>query len=171
MVIAGPRFKTYLRITMALALLCGCQSPETKRKKQFSTLHVHLEVNRETTERTELVPIWREHPFMVNVQKFPFLNEGNVKQAMVIDVVGGFVLRLQFDRQGTWLLEQYTTANRGRRIAIMSQFGQVRWLAAPKISKPITDGTLVFTPDATREEAERIVRGLNNVAKKMQSQL
>ena len=78
---------------------------------------------------------------------------------------------VQFDRRGTWLLEQYTTANRGRRIAIMSQFGQVRWLAAPKISKPITDGTLVFTPDATREEADRIVRGLTNVAKKMQSQL
>ena len=71
---------------------------------------------------------------------------------------------------GTALLEQCTTRNRGRRIAIFSQFGEkmkdYRWLAAPVISRRITDGVLVFTPDATREEAEEIAAGLNNVAKK-----
>lgn len=123
------------------------------------------------SDRTEPVPIYRENPIYVNVEKEPFLNEGSIAKASVVDVMGGFSIFIQFDRRGTWLLEQYTTANRGRRIALMSQFGQVRWLAAPKIPKPITDGTLVFTPDATREEADRIVRGLNNVAKKMQSQL
>jgi hypothetical protein len=41
-----------------------------------------------------------------------------------------------------------------------------RWLAAPVISHRIGDGVLVFTPDATREEAEEIALGLNNVAKK-----
>ena len=44
---------------------------------------------------------------------------------------------------------------------------EARWLAAPRISQRIKDGVLVFTPDATREEAERIVRGLNNVAIKL----
>ena len=48
---------------------------------------------------------------------------------------------------------------------IFSEFGQARWLAAPMINKRISDGNYVFTPDATREEAERIVRGVNNVIK------
>ena len=42
-----------------------------------------------------------------------------------------------------------------------------RWLAAPVISHRISDGVLVFTPDATREEAEEIALGLNNVSKKV----
>ena len=72
---------------------------------------------------------------------------------------------------GTVLLEECTAANRGRRIAIFSQFGEkikdYRWLAAPVITRRISDGVLVFTPDATREEAEEIALGLNNVSKKV----
>jgi preprotein translocase subunit SecD len=107
---------------------------------------------------------------MVNVQKMPFLNESNVSGAKVVDVVGGFALRIQFDHAGAALLEQYTVANRGRKIAVFSQFGEeiktLRWLAAPFISRRIIDGVFVFTPDANREEAEEIARGLNNVVKK-----
>ena len=84
-------------------------------------------------------------------------------------------LRLQFDRRGTWLLEQYSTANLGKHFAIFSQFpsppdaklNQGRWLAAPRINQRIPDGVLTFAPDATREEAEQIVLGLNNVAKQL----
>jgi preprotein translocase subunit SecD len=110
---------------------------------------------------------------MVNVDKTPFLNESNVSGAKVVDVVGGFALRIQFDHAGTAMLEQYTVANRGRKIAVLSQFGEelknLRWLAAPFISRRITDGVLLFTPDATREEAEEIALGLNNVVKKTQT--
>ena len=79
--------------------------------------------------------------------------------------MGSFAIALQFDRRGTWLLEQYTVSGKGRRAAIFSQFSDTRWLAAPILNRNITDGRFVFTPDATRAEAERIVRGLNNVAK------
>ena len=41
------------------------------------------------------------------------------------------------------------------------------WLAAPLIRRPIADGVLTFTPDASREEAEKIVKGLNNVTEKI----
>ena len=82
---------------------------------------------------------------------------------------------MQFDRHGSWLLEQYSTQNLGRHFAIFSQFAappdqklnQGRWLAAPKLTQRITNGVLTFAPDATREEAEQIVVGLNNVAKKL----
>ena len=119
--------------------------------------------------------ISRANPVMVNVQKSPFLTEASVKEAKVVEVIGGFALRLKFDRQGGWLLEQYSTANLGKHVAIFSEFAspsdeklnQGRWLAAPRINQRITDGTLAFTPDATRAEAEQIVVGLNNVAKKL----
>jgi preprotein translocase subunit SecD len=175
MVIVGKPFNTYLWAALAMALSCGCQNVEPWHEKHLSTLGVHLEANRDTTERNELVPISREHPFMVNVQKSPFLDQGHVKQATIIDGKGGFALSLQFDRRGAWLLEQYSGANLGKHFVIFSQFAippeaklnQGRWLAAPRIDKRITDGVLNFTPDATREEAEQIVLGLNNVAKQL----
>jgi hypothetical protein len=176
MVIVGSRFKLYLLTLIALALLPGCQTPEAKRKKQYSTLRIHLESKTDTTDRTEQAPIWREHPFTVNVQKVPFLTEANVTQAGVVEVVGGFSLRIQFDHEGALLLEQYSMLNPGKHFAIFSQFVSApdeklnngRWLAAPSITKHITNGVLVFTPDATREESDQIVLGLNNLAKKLE---
>ena len=61
----------------------------------------------------------------------------------------------------------YTSQYKGQHIAVFSQFGDARWLAAPQITQQISDGVFVFTPDATMEESERIVRGLNNIAKEI----
>jgi hypothetical protein len=67
-------------------------------------------------------------------------------------------------------LEQFTAANPGRHLAIFGQWGDKlsagRWLAAPLISRRITKGTIIFTPDASREEALKLVTGLSNIAKK-----
>jgi preprotein translocase subunit SecD len=174
MKICWCRFNIYLAVLLAASAVCGCHtSPKSKAKKQLSTLRLHLETGRDAAAATQVVPIYRQHPFMVNVDKMPFLNESNVAGAKVVDVVGGFALRIQFDHAGTAMLEQYTVANRGRKIAVFSQFGEelkdLRWLAAPFISRRITDGVFLFTPDATREEAEEIALGLNNVVKKAQT--
>src|SRR5437016_7983103 len=170
MIVRWTRFNMYLCAACATALFCGCQTPESKHKKQLSTLRLHLEVNPDATARNQVVPVYRENPVSITVEKSFFLSEVNITEAKVVDAVGGFEIRLQFDREGTWLLEQYSTANLGRRVVIFSQFGedlkQTRWLAAPKLSRRITDGFFTFTPDASREEAEDIVLGLNNVAKK-----
>ena len=161
------RFNIYLLVALLATLgAAGCQS--FGKKKEASTLRLHLEVNRDGSDQNAPVPINRSDPIYVNVQKQPFLDEGRVVKAEVIEVMGGFAIFIQFDRQGTWLLEQYSTANKGRHVAIESEFGEARWLAAPVMNKRISDGTLVFTPDATHAEAERIVRGLNNVAKASQ---
>lgn len=178
MMIRLQRFNTYLLITLAAAAMavCGCQSTaESKSKKLLTTLRLHLEVNRDGTKANESVPIYREKPVWVNVDQMPFLTQGNVASASVIDVVGGYALRVQFDHDGIVLLEACTAANRSRRIAIFSQFGEkikdFRWLAAPVISRRISDGVLVFTPDATREESEEIALGLNHVSKKVHTWL
>jgi preprotein translocase subunit SecD len=136
-------------------------------------LRLHLEARRDGTKANEPVPIYREKPVWVNVELTPFLTEGNIASAKVVDAVGGFVLRIQFDHAGTSLFEQATTGNHGKKIAVFCQFGEklkdYRWLAAPVITQRSSDGVFTFTPDATREEAEEIADGLNNVAKKLRT--
>jgi len=174
MMIQWNRFNIYLLAALVIGLLCGCNTAESKRKKRVSTFRVHAEMNTEAMDRTEQVRVYRAQPFLMTIDKQPFLTEEFVKEAKVIDVLGGYELQIQLDRQGTWLLEQYSSALRGKHMGIFSQFcgppdeklNQGRWLAAPLVQARITNGVLVFTPDATREEAEEIALGLNNVAKK-----
>jgi preprotein translocase subunit SecD len=170
------RFNGNLLVTLAVALavVCGCRTERSEREQALSTFRVFLGVNQDAAKRSQPVPVYRDHPVTVNVESEPFLTEANVMEARVVDVVGGFALSIRLDRQGSWLLEQYTAANQGRHLAIQTQFVSPeapehhlnRWLAAPLISGRISDGILLFTPDATHEEAEQIAVGLNNVAKK-----
>jgi preprotein translocase subunit SecD len=174
MMIRLERFNIFLLMALLVAVPCGCRSTDEKKpKKLLSTLRLHLEANRDAPKAYDRVPIYREKPVWLNVEKTPFLSEGQVSSATVVDAVGGFALSIQFDHRGAVVLEEFTVENRGRKIAIFSQFGNkikdYRWLAAPIISHRITDGVLVFTPDATREEAQEIASGLNNVAKKIHS--
>jgi preprotein translocase subunit SecD len=178
MLICGFRFNIIFLIGLGASLvgLCSCQSPESKQRKLQSTLRVHLENPYDRTERTQKVPIGRAEPVMINIDKMPFVTEENVKQAKVVETVGGFMISIQLDKHGTMMLEQYSSASHGKRFAIFSQFVMdpggktnfLRWLGAPKISARIGDGILNFTPDADREEALNIVLGLNNVARKVQ---
>jgi len=179
MMIHPNRVKGYLLLALAtaLALVCACRTEEGKRQHALSTFRVFLEVNQDAAKRSQPVPIYRSHPFMVNIESEPFLTEAEVAEARVIEAVGGFAIRIRLARRGAWLLEQYTAANQGKHLAIQAQFADPqapdrhlnRWLAAPFISGRISDGTLLFTPDATREEANQIVLGLNNVAKKTEN--
>lgn len=166
MLVRPARFNTILAVVLVVGFGVGCRSAE-KDKKVASVLRLHLETNADGTESNIPVPIGRNKAFYVQVEKNPFLDEGHVQKATLVDDVGGYQVQLQFDRAGTWLLEQYTTANKGRRVAIFSVFGDARWLGAPVIKQRIGDGKYAFTPDATREEAERLVKGLNKVANKI----
>ena len=97
------------------------------------------------------------------------LDEHDVVSASVVDEPSGtFSIQVKLNRHGTWTLERVTVMHRGKHLVIFTYFGQARWLAAPEITGKNSTGMLTFTPDATREEAERIVRGLNNVAKKLE---
>ena len=171
MLIRLARFNTYLLALLALTLACGCQTAEKKRKKQIATLELHLEARSSGSERTTEAKILRDQPITLTVEQIPFLTESYVKKAKVYDVEGGFAIRIEFDQHGTWVLEASSTQNLGKHIALLSRFGEKlkesRWLAAPIIMHRISDGVLVFTPDASREEADQIVLGLNNVAKKL----
>lgn len=163
------RFNTYLLACLTVVCCSGCHLGSGSKKNPIAELAVFMEVNPTMPEASSPVPIFRKDPVMINIEKTPFLTEYNVKEASVVEQHDSYDLRIKFDQQGTWLLEQYTTTNPGRHMAISCRFGvehkEVRWLGAPLIRKRISDGVLTFTPDATLEETEEIVRELNNAAK------
>jgi hypothetical protein len=169
-------FNTYL--SLAALLLAGCATGDQKKNqasdesspdKQLTALRLHLQgtPTPDQPNKTMQVPILRARPVLVTVERTELMSEHYIASAELVDELEGFSIRLEFDRKGRWILEAVTAQNRGRQIAIFCSFGSERWLAAPLIQQVVTDGKLTFTPDATREEAIRIVRGLNNMAKKL----
>lgn len=169
MVIRLVRFNIKLLLPVCLLAIVGCQSPEARQARQVATLRVHLETNPNPPGQSEPVLVLRSAPITINIEKSPFLNEAHIASSKIIDTPEGFIVSIQFNQQGQWLLEQYSSANSNRRFAIRTQFRQGtnaldRWIAAPLITRRITDGYLNFTPDADRAEAECFVQGWNNVA-------
>lgn len=155
-------FKLFAVFLMIL-LSVGCKSSSKMKKKlEAAVLRLHLEARPDGTHRIGEVMIYRKNPQKLHIQKVPFMDERYVQKAEIIDdPVGGFVIRVTFDRHGRWTIENITTAFKKRRVAIMAEWGEFRWIAAPFIPRPIQDGVITFTPDATREEAEKLVEGLN----------
>jgi hypothetical protein len=160
-------FNLYLLLAV---LLAGCATSEkSKQNKEQSTVRLHLEVpSSEDNSRNGAVLVTKQK-IPVNVDREPFLTEGDLHHAEIVATPGGFGIALNFADHGMFQLDMVTTSNKGRRIAILMQFPDSHWVAAPVIARRISDGVLVFTPDLTLEEAQRAVRGLNNVAKKARS--
>ena len=160
-------FNGFLVVT-AFVFFAGCAtSEERKHKHEFSNIRVHVESDSQA-DQTSAITVIRSAPVHFNIDREPVLDEHSVIAASVADELGGFVIDVQFNRQGSWILERTTVVHKGKRLAIHSNFGQERWLAAQVISGKNSTGHLVFTPDCTREEAERMVRGLNNTVHKLQ---
>jgi hypothetical protein len=162
------RFNLFLAL-LALAMLCGCQTE--KKNKQVSALRVHIEVNPDNTGTTQTISFLRSDPVLITVANDPILSEANIIAAKVTDARGGFAIQVQFDESSALMLEQYSAANPGKHFVIFGQWGEKlangRWLAAPLITHRIANGVLSFTADMSRAEADRLVLGLNNVAKKI----
>jgi hypothetical protein len=160
-------FNGFLWVVL-LALLTGCGTPEErKRRGELSTMRIHVETD-SVADQSAAVSIIRSAPITINIERDPLLDENNVVAALLVDEAGSYSVEVQFDRQGSWLLERATVIGRGRHLAIFAQFGDNRWLGAPLIKGKNSSGRLRFTPDATREEADRFVRGLNNTVRKIQ---
>jgi hypothetical protein len=163
------RFNIFFALGMAATLVCGCQTDKTKG--QISVLRVHLQANQNTVGATVPVTLLRSNPVSVTIAQDPILSEANVIAARTIETPGGFAVEVQFDESSSLMLEQYSSANPGLHFVIFGQWGEKiadgRWLAAPLITHRIPNGQLAFTPDITRAQADRLVLGLNNVAKQL----
>ena len=162
------RFNLYL--LLGAIMVAGCQTGG-KKDKHLSSLRFHLESRRVIPDRTETVTVLRSHPVQITVDSSPFLTEANILKAVVLETPDGFAIEVKFDSPGTLIFEQYTAANQGRHFAIFTQWSDKtadsRWISAPIIAHRYKDGVYSFTPDASREETEKIVVGLNNMAEKI----
>jgi hypothetical protein len=170
------RFNINLCLVAALlAASGGCRmlnaGKKDDKKKEQAMVELHLEVNQDGASDNEAVSINRRDPFTLNVDKTFFLDGGDLADAKLVEETPElFSIQLKFNWRGTILLDSATTANRGKHIAVNCTFGKAhttRWLAAPVIRKRIADGVFAFTPDASHEEAEQIVRGLTNTVAKI----
>lgn len=148
-----------------LAAAAGCAStPKDKDKdedKEIATIRLHFEVNPQVVRRNMEVSVLRAQPMKLFVAEEPLVHEGYLDRAEVVEEDGIPRIRLKFDDAGRRLLETETAVNRGKRIAVGAQFPDIRWLAAPVITRINTNGVFAFTPDADMEECQRLVKGLN----------
>ena len=152
-------------------LLGGCAST-TKKDVQYGLIQFHLEARPDGSPRTSNVPIFRASPICISIETDPILDVGYVSEASITEHLGSYEIAIQFDETGTRRLETITTVNRGRRLAIFARFmndeiEHARWLGAPVIDQTIKDGRLSFTPDATREETQQLIDGLNAAAEEI----
>lgn len=177
------RINTYL-LAAAVAVAAGCateKTPEDKPKgkskssrKTIAVMRLFAQANPDGTSFTQEATIYRANPVRLSVSTSPLITELNIVRAELIDDIGGYSIRLFLDRSGALILENATTSHLNSRLAVYSAWGmdkpgEGRWLSAVYIARRITDGVFSFTPDASREEAEQIVAGLNNMADKLRA--
>lgn len=160
-------FNLYLVGVIGLLAVSCKTAEERERDKAATHLSVYVESQAYPDGRNQTAQVYRKDPVTVYVDRTPFLNTGNVEQAAVVDDWGGFHVQIKLDRRGTLLLESVSASKVGKRLVIRCEWTESRWLAAPLIHSRISDGIIRFVPDASREESERIVLGLNNVAEKL----
>lgn len=151
-------------------------SSKSKKEDPLAVVRLFTEVVDDGT--APKIEVFRRVPQMYAVSKQPFLDERDVARMVLLDTAdGGFMFEVDFTNHGKQVLEMQTVSAGGRRLIIFGQWNvdgqekpEERWLAAPLIKTPIHDGTLRFSADCSREEAERIVEGANAVAVKMKNQ-
>ena len=168
----GGRFNLYF-LALAVTLLAACEttSPTGAQAKQGSkelaTIRLHLETHADPLGMSRKITVGRENPQSFFVSG-PMLGEPHLVAAQLWEgQPGQYAIHLQFDREGTQTLETLSMSYRGKRLAVMSQFPEPRWLGTVRLDRRIADGTVLFRPDATRAEAEHIVTGLNRAVAKL----
>ena len=149
-------------------LAAGCAMFHHK-KDQVGILRVHIESESSLQHATKSVSVLRSEPVVVNISTDPILTEVDVTDARLLDAPGGFAVEIKFEETAGWRLEQYSSANPGKHLAIFAQWSKEekdgRWLGAPIIVRRMANRMLTFTPDASHEEMEKWVKALNEGAK------
>src|SRR5436190_22799225 len=124
------RFNTYFAVAMVALLGAGCASSKPdhdeagkkKKKRQEAVLKLHLEINADGTDRVGTATVGRSAPFTMSIEKKAFLTQLQIVNAQLLETQGGYSISLQFDHKGTWMLDQYSTANKGRHIAVWAEY-------------------------------------------------
>lgn len=175
-------------ILLLAVLLNGCASDSKKKKGFLGTLRIHIEsrgnlpgeggnlpnTGADLPDTVKQVKVLRADPVKVNIVPDSILSEQNMLSVRLVETPGGGdAIKIKFDEQGGWTLEQYAAADPGAHFVIFGQWDKNpedgRWLAAPLINRRIADGTLTFTPDCSHEEAQKLVSSVNRSIEKIQT--
>ena len=136
---------------------------EKENKKKYSITKFFLETPQGSQTVVQEVEVYRAYPEKVYIGTREFLDDRDFKEVNVVDSPDGtFQIEFVLNSDGASILQNITTRYRGRRMIVFANFGDPRYLGAPKIDRTITDGIVRITPDASREEAERFVLGMKN---------
>jgi hypothetical protein len=165
-----PLSRFNIILAMFLLLPLGCKTSEERKKaKEATFMRFHIESNVDGTQHNMRVPVYRSNPIMVGVERDATLDEGFMDKVelVTVDEFGNYAIKVTFNEQGAKRLDYVTSTYKGRRFVVQARWTETRWLAAPLVTKRITDGVFIFTPDASREECERIISGLKNVIAKL----
>lgn len=149
---------------------------KVKKEKPMAMIRFFAEVTDDGT--VQKVEVIRSFPQKFPIMREPFMDERDVARATLLETAdGGFVIRVDATPHGRQAMEMATVAINGRHVVIFCQWNvdgqkqpEARWLGAPLVRTPLHNGSIVFSADCTREEAQRIVDGLNNVAVKLKNQ-
>ena len=120
-------FNIYFTVLCFAVLAGGCSilstaAKATSRNKEYATIRLYLEGDRvdKSSSATVLVT---SNKFRYTIQKDPFLDEGHLAKAFIVDDPdGSFYIQLNFNDHGTLLLDMYTASSKGKHIIIFSQF-------------------------------------------------
>ncbi|MBI5397806.1 MAG: hypothetical protein HZA91_21105 [Verrucomicrobia bacterium] len=148
----------------ALALaLAGCDST-----KRFTRLGVHLQTPAQLPESQRTVVVIPNPPLSIAVGRFPELREVDLDSAQVIRTDSRKQLVLQFNKHGATVIENFTTERRGELYVLTLNTVPI---VAPAIREIIRDGKLVIDVDLSDDDLDKLVEGLNAVAKDAKAML
>ena len=141
---------------------------EKEDKKKYSITKFFLETPRGSQTFVQEVEIYRAYPEKISIGTREFLDDRDFKDVSLVDTEdGSFKIEFVLNSDGSSILQDITTRYRWRRLVILTNFGDPRYMGAPKIERTISDGIVQITPDASREEAERFVLGMKNTIRKL----
>ncbi|MCX6906778.1 MAG: hypothetical protein NTY01_01915 [Verrucomicrobia bacterium] len=151
------KWNTVFRSAAALLvcwLAAGC-------KEDTASLRVFLQASDRLPEGHRQVVVVRNPPMNVIVNPLSELSELDLVVAKAVKTTERKQLVLQFDGHGQRVIETFTGEHRGELYVLTINGAAV---AAPLIRQVISDGTLVVEVDATDEELDKVVKGLNTAA-------
>jgi preprotein translocase subunit SecD len=139
----------------ALALPGGCGSDEATGTDRAE---IRLALNDPAPNFTRAeVELTHE---VVYLSSQAALTGHDIKSAQVLQTPDGPAVGVQFTRAGADKLERFTTANKGKRMAILVDGGVV---VAPPIRMQLTEGKmLIGGVELTPERAESLARALGS---------
>lgn len=152
------KWNTVYRSLAALAvcwLAAGC-------KEEKATLRIFLQASDRLPEAHRKVVVLRNPPMNIIINPVSEVSEHDLLSAKAVKTPTQKLLVLQFDPHGQRAIETFTAEHRGELYVMTINAIPI---AAPLIREVVHDGILTVVVDATDEELDKMVKGLDFASK------